>query len=179
MNHTLRSDAFLCDAMERFGDAVFRLAMCQLRSHADAEDVFQEVFLRLLRDTTDFTSGGHLKAWLLRVTLSRCRDLRRSAWFKRTAPLEGLPEAAMPENDACAELWNAVAALPDDLRAPVYLHYVEGYTTGEIAGMIGCCAATVRTRLYRARKHLKLELEGNDDEQPERFSEAAGRKGAF
>ena len=169
MQNELRSDEFLSDAMERHGDAVYRLALCRLDSRADAEDVFQEVFLRLLRDTTDFRDAEHLKAWLLRVTVNCCNDLRRSAWFRRTAPLEAAPEAAAPMLDGHDELWQAVRALPDDLRTAVWLHYVEGYGTDEIAAMTGCRPATVRTRLHRARKRLKLELEGTDDEQSERL----------
>lgn len=174
MQNELRSDEFLSDAMEQHGDAVYRLALCRLDSRADAEDVFQEVFLRLLRDTTDFRDAEHLKAWLLRVTVNCCNDLRRSAWFRRTAPLEAAPEAAAPMLDGHDELWQAVRALPDDLRTAVWLHYVEGYGTDEIAAMTGCRPATVRTRLHRARKRLKLELEGTDDEQPERLGTDEG-----
>ena len=174
MQNELRSDEFLSDAMERHGDAVYRLALCRLDSRADAEDVFQEVFLRLLRDTTGFRDAEHLKAWLLRVTVNCCNDLRRSAWFRRTAPLEAAPEAAAPMLDGHDELWQAVRALPDDLRTAVWLHYVEGYGTDEIAAMTGCRPATVRTRLHRARKRLKLELEGTDDEQPERLGTDEG-----
>ena len=96
MPNELRSEAFLAAAMEDCGDAVYRLALCRLGSRADAEDVYQEVFLRLLRDTTDFSDAEHLKAWLLRVAMQRCTDLRRSAWFQRTAPLEAAPDAAAP-----------------------------------------------------------------------------------
>lgn len=174
MESTLRSDAFLCDAMERCGDAVYRLALCRLESRADAEDVYQEVFLRLLRDTTAFRDAEHLKAWLLRVTVNCCNDLRRSAWFKRTAPLEAAPDAAVPMDEQHDELWQAVRALPDDLRTVVWLHYVEGYSTDEIAALMGCSPVTVRTRLHRARKKLRLELEGNDDEQPQRLGTDEG-----
>lgn len=173
MQNTLRSDAFLCAAMEACGDAVYRLALCRLRSRADAEDVYQEVFLRLLRDGTDFRDGEHLKAWLLRVTVSRCNDLHRSAWFKRTAPMEAAADAAAPVHDDHADLWQAIHALPDDLRTAVHLHYVEGYGTDEIAAMVGCRPATVRTRLHRARKLMKLDLEGNDDEEYVRAVELA------
>ena len=96
MSDELFEDAFLEGAMERYGDAVYRLALCRLGSRADAEDVYQDVFLRLLRDTTAFRDGEHLKAWLLRVTLHCCVDLRRSAWWKRTAPLEAAADAAAP-----------------------------------------------------------------------------------
>lgn len=63
----------------------------------------------------------------------------------------------MPED--YADLWNAVAALPEELRTVIYLHYVEGYQTDEIASMLRCRPATVRTRLHRARNKLKLKLE--------------------
>ena len=175
MQTKLRSDAFLQQAMDTCGDAVYRLALCRLNSRADAEDVYQEVFLRLLRDDTDFRDEEHLKAWLLRVTLSRCADLRRSAWFKRTAPMEAAADAAAPEPDDQSELWQAIAALPDDQRTAVWLHYVEGYRTEEIAQMVGCSAVTIRTRLHRARKQLRSEMEGSyDDKQLERTEEHQG-----
>ena len=175
MQTKLRSDAFLQQAMDTCGDAVYRLALCRLNSRADAEDVYQEVFLRLLRDDTDFRDEEHLKAWLLRVTLSRCADLRRSAWFKRTAPMEAAAAAAAPEPDDQSELWQAIAALPDDQRTAVWLHYVEGYRTEEIAQMAGCSAVTIRTRLHRARKQLRLDLEGSyDEKQLERTEEHQG-----
>lgn len=162
MQTKLRSDAFLQQAMDTCGDAVYRLALCRLNSRADAEDVYQEVFLRLLR-----------------VTLSRCADLRRSAWFKRTAPMEAAADAAAPEPESSSELWQAVHALPDDQRIAVWLHYVEGYRTEEIAEMVGCRPATVRTRLHRARKQLKLDLEGSyDEEQLERTEGHQGSAGA-
>ena len=155
MSDGLREDAFLEDAMERYGDAVYRLALCRLGSRADAEDVYQDVFLRLLRDTTAFCDGEHLKAWLLRVTLHCCIDLRRSAWWKRTAPLEAAADAAAPLSEEKGALWQAVEALPADLRTAVWLHYVEGYGTDEIAEIVNCRPATVRTRLHRARKKLQ------------------------
>lgn len=162
MQTKLRSDAFLQQAMDTCGDAVYRLALCRLNSRADAEDVYQEVFLRLLR-----------------VTLSRCADLHRSAWFKRTAPMEAAADAAAPEPESSSELWQAVHALPDDQRIAVWLHYVEGYRTEEIAEMVGCRPATVRTRLHRARKQLKLDLEGSyDEEQLERTEGHQGSAGA-
>lgn len=175
MQTKLRSDVFLQQAMDTCGDAVYRLALCRLNSRADAEDVYQEVFLRLLRDDTDFRDEEHLKAWLLRVTLSRCADLRRSAWFKRTAPMEAAADAAAPEPDDQSELWQAIAALPDDQRTAVWLHYVEGYRTEEIAQMVGCSAVTIRTRLHRARKQLRSEMEGSyDEKQLERTEEHQG-----
>ncbi len=87
----LRPDAFLEDAMHRWGDTVLRLALSQLRDASDAEDVFQDVFVRLLKDRTAFNDDEHLKAWLLRVTINRCRDIGRSGWKRRNEPLARTP----------------------------------------------------------------------------------------
>ena len=68
------------------------------------------------------------------------------------------------QNDEVAELWAAVAQLPEKLRIPIHLHYGEGYSTEEIAAMMEIPPATVRTRLHRARGKLKDLLGGLDDE---------------
>ena len=126
----LRSDAFLLEAMDAWGDVVYRVALAQTGSPSDADDVFQDVFMRLLEHDTAFESDEHLKAWLLRVTVNRCRDLARLTWNRRT---EGF--------------------------TPVHLFYVEGYATEEIARITGCRPSTVRTRLHRAREQLRNMLE--------------------
>ena len=163
-----------------YGAMLYRLCMVLLCNREDAEDAVQETFCSYLRAKPVFESGEHEKAWLIRVTLNRCSDLRRSAWFRRTAPLEAAPDAAAPEDTDQADLWHAVARLPDELRTVIHLHYVEGYRTEEIAPLVGCRPATVRTRLHRARKQLKLDLEGMDDEeeQPERMGADEKHKSA-
>ena len=75
-------------AMERWGDTVLRLATSRMGSVADAEDVFQTVFMRLLQSRERFTDDEHLKAWLLRVTINCCNDVHRSPWSKRRAELD-------------------------------------------------------------------------------------------
>lgn len=71
-----RSPELMERAMNAHGASVYRLALNQTRSPHDAENVSQDVFLRLLRDKTDFVDDGHLKAWLLRVTINRCLEVR-------------------------------------------------------------------------------------------------------
>ncbi|MDY3986139.1 RNA polymerase sigma factor [Dysosmobacter sp.] len=157
------TEQFLCNAMETHGDTVYRLALCRMQNTADAEDVYQDVFLRLLQQTADW-DAEHMKAWLIRATLNRCADLHR---FRRRRPvlaLEDIPELARPADDSAAGLWDAVARLPEKLRTAVHLHYAEGYSTEEIAALLGVPAATVRTRLHRARRQLKDLLGGMDDE---------------
>lgn len=154
----------LRNAMTAHGDTVYRLALCRLQNAADAEDVYQDVFLRLLEQRTAGWDGGHLKAWLIRTTLNRCADLGRSRRRQGgTLSLEEVPDLARPVDDQSAELWDAVARLPEKLRTAVHLFYGEGYESGEIGVLLGVPAATVRSRLSRARVELRNLLGGFDD----------------
>ena len=156
-------EAFLKQAMADWGDAVYRLALGQTRSRADAEDVYQDVFLRLLDSGTAFESPEHLKAWLLRVTVNRCRDLARSGWKRRTVALDpewDAPDAAAPDDEDAA-VWDAVGQLPEQQRTAVHLHDVEGYSTEEIASALDCRPATARTWLFGARARIRELLEAD------------------
>lgn len=153
----------LRNAMTTYGDTVYRLALCRMQSVADAEDVYQDVFLRLLGQNTADWEGERVKAWLIRATVNRCNDLYRFRLRRTVLPLEDIPDTTVPENEA-AELWAAVASLPPKLRMVVHLHYAEDYTTEEIAAMLSVPPATVRTRLHRGRLRLKELLGGIDHE---------------
>ena len=83
----LRPDAFIRQAMGAWGGSVWRLALAQTGSKEDAEDVYQDVFLRLAQSATEFSSQEHLKAWLLHVTVNCCNDLHRSPWHRKRAAL--------------------------------------------------------------------------------------------
>lgn len=172
-------EQFLRNAMAAHGDTVYRLALCRTQNPADAEDVYQDVFLRLLSQPAQGWDGEHLRAWLIRTALNRCADLHRFRLRRPALSLEALPEQIFraeetPERRAeLAELWAAVARLPAAMGTAVHLHYGEGYSTEEIAEILDCSPATVRTRLHRARTKLKDLLGGFDDER-EQLSEADG-----
>ena len=138
-------------AVDRWGPAVYRLACAVTGSRSDADDVFQEVFLRSHRAAPDFESETHEKAWLLRVTVNRCKSLLASPWRKRSIPLEDVYACPGPEASAVAE---ALAALPPGDRTLLHLSYYEGYRTEEIARLLGRNGATVRSQLTRARQKL-------------------------
>ncbi len=154
----------LCNAMEAHGDTVYRLALCRMQNIADAEDVYQDVFLKLLGQRVEDWDRERLKAWLIRATLNRCADLHRFRLRRPVLALEDVPELARPADDRAGELWDAVARLPEKLRTAVHLHYAEGYSTEEIAALLEVPAATVRTRLHRARRQLKDLLGGYNNE---------------
>lgn len=156
-------EIFLRFAMKTYGDTVYRLALCRLQNVADAEDVYQDVFLRLWEQDAASWDAEHCKAWLIRTTLNRCHDLHRFRLRRQTLPLNEIAEAERPADEA-VELWEAVANLPEKLRTVVHLHYAEGYQTAEIADLLGIPAVTVRTRLNRARTRLKELLGGDQGE---------------
>lgn len=159
-------EAFLRHAMETHGDAVYRLALCRLQNRAEAEDVYQDVFLTLLRQPERKWEQDHLKAWLLRTALHRCADVKRR-WLRHPVlPLEEIAGNTADTGEDAAELWESVARLPGPMRMAVHLFYGEGYSTEEIAGLLGCSPATVRTRLYRAREKLRDLLGGYEDGKP-------------
>lgn len=158
-------ETLLRNAMQQYGDAVYRLALCRLQNTADAEDVYQEVFLRLLREPEQVWDPEHLKAWLLRAALHRCADVGRFRLRRAAVPLEEVAEPAQSSGEEAAELWDAVARLPEKLRTAVHLYFGEGYRTEEIAAMLGIPASTVRTRLRRAKLRLKDLLGGIDNEE--------------
>lgn len=139
-----------------YGPAVFRLAYARTGSRTDAEDVMQEVFLRLLRARPEFSSEEHAKAWLLRVAANCANDLFRAPWRRREEPLtEGLSAPEEPERGGVVE---AVLALPPKYRAAVHLYYYEELSVEEIAEILGRRPGTVKSRLSRARALLRRYL---------------------
>ena len=142
-------------AVQRYSDTVFRAALHNCSCTADAEDVVQDVFEKLLQYKGRFESEEHLKAWLLRVAINRCHDLTRAACQKNTELDENLPA---PDSFADGSVLDAVRALPEHFRNAVYLHYYEGYTAAEIGRMLGAPSNTVLSWLRRARAQLHTML---------------------
>ena len=145
---------------EQYAGMLYRLAYARTGSRADAEDVMQEVFVRLLRARPEFRDEEHAKAWLLRVTVNGCKSRLRAPWRRRTAPLLDAYPAAAPEEGTLLE---AMQALPARDRAVLHLYYYEGYQTAEIAALTGLREGSVRSRLTRARTRLRQVLKGEDE----------------
>ncbi len=144
--------------VETYSDMMIRLAYQRLGSMSDAEDAVQDVFIRLLRQPS-FTDETHMKAWLIRVTINRCKDIGKSGWFQRTTALseEDIPALEAPDRALLGEL----TSLPDKDRTVLYLYYYEGYSVSEVAKILGANENTVSSRLTRARKKFKdVLLEG-------------------
>lgn len=140
-------------------DMIFRVAFSHLRSREDADDVTQNVLLALYRTDKTFQSEAHLKAWLIRVTVNECRKMLRSPWRRRSGgSIEDYAGTLTFQEPGDRELFAAIMALESKYRMVIVLYYYEGYSIAETAKLLDLPAATVGTRLARAREKLKHYL---------------------
>lgn len=160
MASKLKGDAPFSYAYEHFLDTVYRVAMHNAPTRADAEDVTQEVFETLLTCGKSFADPEHLKAWLIRVTVNRCKNLRRAKRGGEVTLTHDMEAPALPETTVLDE----VRALPENYRNAIYLHYYEGYTAAEIGTILGAGRNTVLTWLARGRKALRERMIGGFDD---------------
>ena len=147
--------------VKQYAPAVYRLAYARTGSRADAEDVMQEVFLRLVKAGPDFDNEEHAKAWLLRVASNCANDLFRLPWRRREEPLD--ENLSAPERPEEGSVTQAVLSLPARYRIPIHLYYYEGYSVAEIARILGRSEGTVKSRLFRARDLLRNQLREEED----------------
>lgn len=157
----MRGEQEAVRAMELYGDTVWRLCLLHLKNRADAEDVFQNVFLKYVLSSAVFENAEHEKAWFIRVTLNASRDLLRNFFRSHTVPLDQLADCPADTPPDHREVLEAVLALPPKYRDAVYLHYYEGYTAPEIGGILGKNVNSVYTLLNRAKKQLAEKLGGD------------------
>ena len=141
--------------IRRYSDMVYRLAFARTGNRSDAEDLYQEVFLRYLTRAPAFTSEDHRKAWLLRVAVNCANRFHTAPWRKRTEPLSEALSVPAPEGE---DLWEELRRLPERDRTVLHLYYYEDMTTEEIAKLLDRNPATVRSQLLRARAKLKKLL---------------------
>ena len=153
------------EIIDRYGDMVYRLAVSQAMNRTDADDIFQEVFVRLVRHVKDLQDMEHAKAWLIRVTINCTKKHFGQYWNKNVFPIEETEE--VPKREEGFEqaekkidnpVMQAVSKLPPKYRGCVHLFYFEELSVKEIAEMTDQTESTVKSQLHRARKMLKEML---------------------
>ena len=146
---------------DTYADDAFRLAYSYLGSRPDAEDVVQDVFVKLIRSDITIEKGKE-KSYILSMTANKCRDFLKSASVAFNAPFEDASEVGsdieIDEDDT--EMYAAVAELPDKLRVAIHLHYYEGYSLKEIAEILDIAPSAVSMRLTRAKDILRKRFVG-------------------
>lgn len=138
---------------DQYSEMLFRLSYSMLQSREDAEDVLQDVFVKILSRPFDFNSAEHERAWLVRVTLNRCHDILRKKKIRRYTPLEDI--VSLPAEEKDMSILREVQALPSDKREVVLLRYFEDFSVQQIAEILHITPSAVKMRLARARELLK------------------------
>ncbi len=136
-------------AVQLYSGTVYKIAMVILRNPEDADDAYQETFLRYFKHAPEFESAEHEKAWLIRCVTNVSKSILRSIFRHSHEPLNENIVAVPSQKGSLQEL---LFSLPMKDRMILQLRYVEGYSSEEIAKMLRLSAATVRKRLERARK---------------------------
>ena len=145
------------EIIEKYSDMVYRIALTRTKSIENAEDIFQEVFMKLSEKNPEFEGEEHLKAWLIRVTINMSKNVNSSGWNRKVTPLS---EDIKFENEEQSEVFEAVCQLEPNFRTVIYLFYYEGYKTKEISEIMKKSEGTIKTWLFRARAQLKEKMEG-------------------
>lgn len=151
--------------MRDYGSMIFRMAYISMRNRADAQDVLQDVLVSFIKSSPDFENENHVKAWLIKTTVNRCRNLHISAWFRLRNYADSF-DIVYEDKKPREDILTAVNKLNANERLLIHLFYYEEYTSAEIAEMLHKNENTIRSQLARARKKLKADLEeGMDDEE--------------
>jgi len=157
VNDSVELNESVRNAVVTYSDNLVKVAFSYLKNKADAEEIVQEVFIAYLQKNPVFESKEHEKAWLIRTTINKCKNILKTSWFRSRATLtDELPY--MPHEDQT--VLQAVLSLKKKYRIPIHLHYYEGYSLEEIANILQTKPATVGTWLARGRQQLKIEIGG-------------------
>ena len=139
--------------VNNYANMLFRICLVTLGNEADAEDAMQDVFIKYMQKAPVFENSVHEKAWLIRVSVNKCRDMLRSK--RAYIDLESIQEYA--QDTESVHMLEALMALPDKFRTVLTLYYVEEYKVKEIAEMIGKTESAVKMRLKKGRMLLEEE----------------------
>lgn len=153
---------FLEELVNTYGDMVYRLALARTRKKEMAEDVFQEVFLKIGKRMPTFENSEHEKAYIIRTTINCSKTHLDSKYLKRVVELKENLSFETPERN---EIYYAVLELPIKYRTAIHLFYYEEYKIEEIAKIMKSNENTVKSWLLRAREMLKNKIEGGIEDE--------------
>ena len=148
--------------IEQYSDMVYRIALTRTGTKENAEDIFQDVFMKYNQKSPNFESESHEKAWLIRVTINMTKNFNNSSWNKKVVNLDENMVFETPEENGVFEV---VSKLPQNYKTVIYLMYYEGYKINEISKIMKKKEGTIKTWLYRARQLLKDNLKGGFEDE--------------
>ena len=157
----MQKELVVKQVIEKYADMVYRIALTRCGIIENAEDIFQDVFIKYSQKMPKFESEEHRKAWLIRVTINLTKNINNSAWNRKIVTLDENIEFETKEEQ---DIFSIVCSLPKDYKTFIYLSYYEGYKVKEISKILKKSEGTIKTWLFRARQMLKEEIGGFEDE---------------
>ncbi|MBP3597189.1 MAG: sigma-70 family RNA polymerase sigma factor [Clostridia bacterium] len=158
----MQKEQYLKEIIEKHSDMVYRIALTRCESVENAEDIFQDVFMKFSEKMPKFENEEHEKAWFIRVTINLSKNLKKSAWNNKIIELD---ENLVFENQEEMDIFKIVCELPQNYKTVIYLLYYEGYKVKEISELMKIKEGTIKTWLSRAREMLKEKIEGGFDDE--------------
>ena len=139
-------------------ETLMRLCYIYLHDHDLAKDAVQETFLKAYKGISAFKEGSGERAWLIKIALNTCRDMKRSAWYRhvnRSVTPEDIPCVVNEELHSDAlDLADAIMQLPDKYKEVILLHYFQDMPLSDIAPIVGITKPMVSKRIKKARALL-------------------------
>lgn len=154
----MKNEPEIKNAIEKYADMVWRICYLYMQQPADAEDIFQNVFLKYTLYSGTFENQEHEKAWLIRVATNCCKDHLKSAYHRQNVPLSDVYQYPCEETFLSNGVTEALKTLPEKYKTVLYLNYYEGYTAAEIGGILHKRENTIYTWISRGKKLLKEVL---------------------
>jgi RNA polymerase sigma-70 factor (ECF subfamily) len=141
------------EAVEEYGDMLYRICLVMLRNTADAEDAVQDTFIRFMQKAPVFQGEEHEKAWLIKVASNVCKDMLRQR--DKVTELDEATMNTIADSEDDTHILEALMQIPEKFRIVLTLHYIEGYKVDEIAQIIKKTSSAVKMRLSKGRKLLE------------------------
>lgn len=152
-------DETLSEWLEAYGDLINRTCCLILGDRALAEDAAQETFIRAWKSMAQFKGDASPRTWLTRIAINVCRNVRRTAWFRRNDRSVTPEDLPLPAPDEDRTLLLTVQQLPEKHRQIVILRYYQGMSLDEAAQTLGISRSAAHHRLHKALKALRIELD--------------------
>lgn len=158
-------DNLIEEVVNTYSDMVYRIALNILCNIDDANDVMQDVFLRLVKSKSKIKSKEHIKHWLIKVTINCSKSKATESYRKNTVSISEISESYISFSNEIDETIGSVMKLPEKYKAPIHLYYYQQLTVEEISKILGITRSGVRSRLSRGRNMLKEILEKEDNNE--------------
>lgn len=160
--------------MDQYGEELKRLIYTYTKSWSQADDIIQDVFLKIFMKLETFSGDSSIRTWVYSIAINQCKDYKKSWYFRNIQLAEKIfsfsgvnnstPEAEIVEKSDRDTLMAHVLTLPIKYREVILLYYYKDFSVEEISRMTELNISTVKTRLKRAREKLHVKMKGNRGE---------------